>query len=594
MSGRFSVEAVFKAVDRVTAPVTRMQSRVNKFTAASAAGFRRLDRSVSSFNRNMRQSASTVALGAAVMGGALGKVVSVGANFEQSLTNASARFPGEVLKGTKAFAELEAEARRVGKTTEFTSGQAAEGLNFLALAGFDAKAAIAAMPGVVNLATAAQIDLGRATDIATDSLGAFNLLSKDATQQQANLTRVTDVMAKASTSANLSIEQMFEAIKDGAPVGTAAGQSLETVAAMAGIIANAGIKGTRAGTALKNIFLQLNAPGSEASKTLRRIGVDTEDSNGKIRDTVAVMEDLRDALSTKTETEGIRIINRLFGKIPIAAAINLIKQVDNVRAFRTELEKAAGATETMADVIRDTTRIRWKAFWSAVEGTAISAFRNAQKPIDEAIIAGTKWVRLNESSIADKLGRGMAYFAKNFESIMQNTFSFLKFVAGWVVFSAVLKTVVLAMTALNLLMAAPLAATALGLAAVGVAVFTLVTNLEAVRDSFRAWPTALRPVAVLFEKLLDVAIMLRDLAGKLPSFIADKAFNFFGGDDVAEEARSETDTYHARRNQIISKSLDTTINRSEVTIRTPDGAIADVTKGHLGPSLKLAPSGGMQ
>jgi TP901 family phage tail tape measure protein len=296
MAGRFSVETIFKAVDKLTAPVSRMQNSIGKFTRSASDGLGRLNRIFSKVSDGIKKVGRNMLIGAAVIGGAMTSVVATGAQFEQSIVNASAKFPEGIKRGTDAFKALEDAARKTGSTTEFTASQSAEALNFLAMAGFNAENAIAALPGVVDLATASSLDLGTATDIASDYLGAFNLMTKDSQQLGRNLQRVNDVIAKTATSANTSVTDLFEAIKDGGPVATTAGASLETFASLAGTLANAGIKGSRAGTTLKNTFLSIAAPSTSAAKILKRLSVSTQDADGNMLDIVETLDSLNKAL----------------------------------------------------------------------------------------------------------------------------------------------------------------------------------------------------------------------------------------------------------------------------------------------------------
>jgi Phage-related minor tail protein. len=369
MSGRFSVEAVFKAVDRMTAPVTRMQNRVGRLTRSMGRGFDKLNRSVGNFTSSVKRSALAVTAAMVMSSAAMANVIGTGAQFEQTLVNAAAKFPGEIRKGTAAFQQLETAARRTGSTTEFSASQSAEALNFLAMAGFNAEASVAALPGVVDLATAAQVDLATATDVASDSLGAFGLMTKDATKLGANLARVNDVIARTTTSANTTVETLFETIKDGAPVATTAGATIETFAALAGELANAGIKGSKAGTTLKNMFLSLSAPGTGAAKILARLGVQTKDADGNMRDIVDILEDLNGSLDGLGTADRSGVLEGIFGKIPIAGVnVLLASGSDRLREYRKELEGASGASATMASVMRDTLQGRLNSLKSVVEG----------------------------------------------------------------------------------------------------------------------------------------------------------------------------------------------------------------------------------
>lgn len=376
-AGRFSVEAVFKGIDKITAPVTRMQNRIGKFTRKAANDIKRLNKQTAFMGKSFKTALGVagIAGGLFLMQSAMLSTIQTGIEFEQTLTNAAAKFPGEIRKGTAAFAELEKAARDIGATTEFTASQAAGGLNFLAMAGFNAEQSIAALPGVVDLATAASIDLATASDIATDSLGAFGLASKDANIQAKNLARINDVLAKTSTTANTDISQLFEAIKEGAPVATAAGQSLETFAALAGQMANAGIKGGTAGTTLKNIFVRLTTASGSAAKSLEKMGVAVSDKKGNVRDAIDIFADLEKGLDGLGTAERSAVLENIFGRIPLAGVNVLLKTgAGRLREYRTELENSTDAAAQMAAVMRDTLQGQINTLKSSAEGLSLTLF----------------------------------------------------------------------------------------------------------------------------------------------------------------------------------------------------------------------------
>lgn len=638
MAGRFSVEAVFKAIDRVTAPVSRMQNRVGKFTRSMDRGFRKLNRTVDKFGRGLKRGAQVASVSLLLVGGAMADVINTGAEFEQTLVNAAAKFPGEIRRGTEAFQALEDAARRTGSTTEFTASQSAQALNFLAMAGFDAEASIAALPGVVDLATAAQIDLATASDIATDSLGAFNLLSKDAVQNQKNLSRVSDVFAKATTRANLSIEQMFEAIKDGAPVGVAAGQSLETIATFAAKMADAGIKGTRAGTGLKNIFLALNAPGSKAAQVMRRLGIQTADADGNIRDAIDVFQDFSREVGKLPQQTQLQVFNEIFGKIPIAAAINLTNAADKMKDFRGELEAASGTSAEMAGVMRDTLQGRLNSLKSAVEGVKISIFSLNNGPLAEVIENTTAWIRENEKLIATNIGEffakmieGLVFIAKHGSSILNVT----KWVLGLII---VLKTLAAILTVVNLVMAAnPVVLIVLGVMALIAAIAALIIWWDDLVDAFMkggqtmdlivagigvllgpigmlaaaaalvikhwdpikeffvdlwdgivsAFETALGFITGIVDQVVVKATAIIDRVRSIGSGVA----SFFGFDDDEAEDRARSAAVVSPQERT-ARQIDEqrTTSTAEVTLRDETGR-AEVTGGRLGAGVTLEPSG---
>ena len=635
MAGRFSVEAVFKAVDRVTAPVSRMQNRVGKMTRSMGNGFDRLNRKVGKFADGIKKGALAVTAALALSSGAMANVISTGADFEQTLVAATAKFPRGIRRGTEAFERLEQAARKTGSATEFSASEAASALNFLAMAGFDAESAIVALPGVVDLATAAQVDLATATDVATDSLGAFGLMTNDATQLGRNLARVNDVIAKTTTSANTTVGSLFETIKDGGPVATTAGASLETFSALAGELANAGIKGSQAGTTLKNMFLSLSAPGSGAAKILKRLGVQTKDAKGDMRDIVDILHDLNGSLDGLGTAERSGVLEGIFGKIPIAGVnVLLASGSDRLREYRKELEGASGASSTMASVMRDTLQGRLNSLKSSVEGVKISIFSMTNGPLANAIDKTTEWVRANEQLIATNVGEFLANLINNFENIVKWAKRIGIALAVFFTLATILKTLILIMTVVNLVMAAnPITLAIMALiAAVASAIFWwdelkaaflgfsgpvkaafatlagpigwIIGAASLIMDSWGHIKTFFADlwggVVDIFNTAVDKIMGVVDKVRGAASFIGDVASSagssvagFFGfGDDEEEQAAGATGPQVVSPQERVARTIDEqrTTQTAEVTIRDESG-LAEVTGGTLGPGLTLQNSG---
>jgi len=455
MANRFKIETIFKAIDKMSAPVRKMQSRIGKMTRSMSRGLKKVTRQMKKFGSGVAAGARKAGIALLAIGAALVNVIATGARFQKTLIAAAVKFPESIRKGTEAFKELEAAARKIGSTTEFTAEQSAEALNFLAMAGFNAKGAIAALPGVVDLATVAQIELGEATDIASDALGAFNLMTKDHTQLGKNLARINNVIAKTTTSANTNTVEFFEAMKDGGPVATAAGASIETFAALVGQLANAGIKGSKAGTTLKNMFLKLSAPSSKAAKMLKDLGVNAVDSNGNLRDMLDILGELQKPLAKLGTAQQAAILDELFGKRAIAG-VNVLLAVGakRLREYRGEILNANDAATTMAAVMRDQLFGKWTAFLSAIEGVKVSVFSYVEGPLSDVIVKMTEWVRANEDLIAGKIGEFLKKVINNFANIVKWMKRIGIAVAVFFSLIAVLKTLTLILTLVNLVMAA--------------------------------------------------------------------------------------------------------------------------------------------
>jgi len=399
-ANKFEIQSIFVGVDRLSRPVGKMGASIERFQTRASGSFGKLSNGFNVVGAAAK--AATVSI--AAIGGAatfaLIDAAKTGAQFEQSLTNATAKFPGQIKRGTAAFRELSDAAKETGRSTEFTASQSAEALNFLAAAGFNANQAISSLPGVVDLATASNTDLAFASDVATDSLSAFGLMSEDSGKLTKNLTRINDVFAKTVTTSNTTMETLFETIKQGGPTMRAAGADVETFGALTGVMGNASIKGSQAGTTLKNMFVRLAKPVGEAEVLLRRLGVTTKDSKGDMRDMFDIVEDLNKGLSGKGTADKLAVIETIFGKIALSGVnVVLAEGADGLRKYREELRNADGESNRMATTMRDTVTGSFKTFASAVEGVKVELFDLNRGELKKFIDDGATWVRENQPAI---------------------------------------------------------------------------------------------------------------------------------------------------------------------------------------------------
>lgn len=405
MANRLTVDAVFKAVDKMTAPINRMANRTSKFTRGFNRGVFSMNRALGRFTTGLKRMGTAAVISFALVGGALGNVISTGADFEQSLVNAFAKFNVSVEDAATVMGKLEEKAREVGRSTEFTATQSAEAFNFLAMAGFTAEQSIASLEGVMNLATVAQVDLGTATDIATDTLSAFGLATDDAAERANNLRMVNDVMATTITTSNANLEQMFETIKKAGPIATAAGVDIRDFSTLLGIMANRGVKASVGGTSLKNLFTSLAAPASMAGRIMKRLGIQIEDAGGNMRSPIKILDDLRQGLKGVSRVQRLAILKEIFGKQSLAGAAALMEATnDELVKFRENLENVDGAAEDMAATMRDTVRVKILKLKSAIESVKLSIFDLEKGPLADVIDRMTEWVGANEDLIATKVG----------------------------------------------------------------------------------------------------------------------------------------------------------------------------------------------
>ena len=415
----FAVSTKYTAVDNLTSAHNRMGSsaeRMGKRVQRSARG-------AEGALGAMGATAGGVFMGGAMLYGtalarrSLAAVADEALQLDSNLTQAGAKFLLPVKRGSKGMAELEAAAKRVGSTTQFTSAQAAQGLDFLAMAGFNAAQSIAALPGLAELATAANMDMARASDIASDALGAFGLMTDDTKQLATNLTRVNDVFARTVTTSNTTMETLFETMKASGPVVKTAGSDIETFAAMTGILGSASIKGGDAGTALKNIFLRLAGPVPKAAAMLGKLGVKTKDSAGNMRDMFDIMQDLRVATKGMGTATRSAAMDTLFGKYAVAGANVLLDTgADKLKAYRDQLYGAKGASADMSAEMRKSLINRLAILKSVLmdKGLDIGKALTGGRDMGEVLDRVTAWVSKIDTDKIVEIGKSVGKIAAGF------------------------------------------------------------------------------------------------------------------------------------------------------------------------------------
>ena len=370
MSSRFSLEAVVSMVDKVSMPMNKASKSVAGFSKKMQNQFSRTDLASTKLNKSINRFGGKAAkVGLASVGIGAGLVVNEFVKFDDAIFSATAKFRDldiTTKKGQKTMDDLRKTARKIGGETKFNAVEAAQGLDFLAMAGFNTEQSMASLGGVVNLATVANVDLATATDIASDTLGAFNLMSSDSAQLQTNLARVNDVTARTTTMFNTNLEDLFESVKKGGPTFTSAGQSIESFSALVGVMANAGVKGGESGTQLRNIMLRLAAPTGAAGKALNNLGVKIKDSKGNFRDVIDILSDVQKGTKGMGTANKAAALSTIFGARSVTGMnILLAEGTDKLKKHRDALIKSGGSAKAMAKIIEQSAGNKLKALSSA-------------------------------------------------------------------------------------------------------------------------------------------------------------------------------------------------------------------------------------
>ena len=321
------------------------------------------------------------------------QMITVGSGFEASMSQVAATMG--ITSAAKEFEILSAAAKEMGETTKISASQAGEALNYLALAGYDANKAVAALPTVLNVAAAGGMELAAASDMVTDAMSALGL----ETSQMADF---SDKLAVTSQKSNTSVSQLGEAILTvGGTAKMLSGGVTEMNTAL-GILADNGIKGSEGGTALRNVILSLSAPTDTAAAALNSLGVTAFDASGAMRPLEDTFADLNTALSTLSDQERTAVLNEIFNKVDLKSVNALLgtssERFDELSGY---ISDCAGAAAQMAATMDDNLKGDLTIMQSALEGLGIAAYEKFQLPFRDAVQEVTGYIGELSSSIAD-------------------------------------------------------------------------------------------------------------------------------------------------------------------------------------------------
>jgi TP901 family phage tail tape measure protein len=308
-------------------------------------------------NNAMWQASAAAAVG---IGAGLASSTRVAIQFERSMSSVAAKLQASAEETTK-LGDL---AKQLGATTKFTASQAADAMDFLAMAGFKTNDILQATPGILNLAAMSNMDLADAADITSNILGGMGL-------EVQKTGRLVDVLAKAAVSGNVDVRMMGESFKYAGPVMKQAGVSIEQAAAMMAVLGDSGIQASEAGTGLRGVILRLAAPPKEAADALKTLGVSTADAQGNLKPMPALLAEIGTALNKVEGTANkAALAEGLFGKLQIASG-NVLLESARLGQLDERIRRVAdseGAATEMARKMQDNLAGALTRLGSAVEG----------------------------------------------------------------------------------------------------------------------------------------------------------------------------------------------------------------------------------
>lgn len=311
-----------------------------------------------------------------VIGGVGVAAVKTAADFDSAMSQVAA-----VSGATgKDFDALRNKAREMGAKTKFSATEAAEAMNYMAMAGWKTEDMLSGIEGIMNLAAASGEDLATTSDIVTDALTAFGLSAKDSGH-------FADILAAASSNANTNVSMMGETFKYCAPIAGALGFSAEDTAEAIGLMANAGIKSSQAGTALRTIMNNLAGDVKISGKAIGEVTIATTNADGSMRDLSDILADCRSAFGNLTESEKAQAAESLVGKNAMSGFLALMNAGEgDIEKLSSAIENCDGSAEKMAMTMQDNLAGQITILKSQLQELAIS-FGDILMPAIRSIVS---------------------------------------------------------------------------------------------------------------------------------------------------------------------------------------------------------------
>jgi len=376
---KFDLSVILSFIDKSAKGLKGFQSNMGK-----------VGKKMTSLGKNMSMAvtAPIVALGA--------NAVRMGSDFQNTMN-----MVGAVTNTTgKTFDQLKLTARGLGATTQFSARQAGEAMKFMGMAGFDANKIIAASPKVLELAAAAQLDMGTAADLTTNIMSGFSFQAKD-------MARVNDILVNTFTNANVSLPQMGEAMKKIGPVASKMKFRFTEVAAALGVMGNNGIQGAEAGVALRRALINLQKPTKMQQKAMRFMELEFKNADGTMKDLTGIIGEYENAAKKgASETQIMTSMMTIFGPRAVAPMLALLSAGSKGLKEMEDKTKKVGTASEIAE--------------RQMQGLpgALKLLKSAWESVNIALTEGEfgEWVETVVRGLADVLS-GIGKFVKTHPEI---------------------------------------------------------------------------------------------------------------------------------------------------------------------------------
>lgn len=314
--------------------------------------------------------------GASAAVGAIGTAaIKVGSDFEAGMSEVAA------ISGATGdeLDKLTEKAKEMGAKTKFSATESANALSYMAMAGWKTEDMLNGLEGIMNLAAASGEDLAATSDIVTDALTAFGLSAADSTH-------FADILAAASSNANTNVGLMGDTFKYVAPVAGALGYTAEDTAVAIGLMANAGIKASQAGTSLRTVMSRMSKPTDEVEAAMNKLGISLTDNEGNMKSLYEIMQDLREGFSDLSEAEAAEMAAALGGREAMSGLLAIVNASDeDFDKLTNAIYECDGAAQQMADTMIDNLSGQITILKSGLEGLGISLYECVQEPMKDIV-----------------------------------------------------------------------------------------------------------------------------------------------------------------------------------------------------------------
>lgn len=389
-AGSGAVQAAIRRTEQYSQALERERQRLAAVTRAQASYERAKETGA-----KLRGGGTMAIAGAGAAGYAGGRFLAPAVGFDEEMSRVQALT--RLDKGDSQLAALRAQAKKLGAETAFTTRDAASGQAFLAMAGFTPQSIQAALPGVLNMALAGGMELGESADIGSNILSQFTLPAGE-------MDRVSDVLTAAFTRTNTDLRSLGDTMKYAGPVASKLGISLEEAAGMAGILANNGLRGSDAGTAMRASLARLASPTAGAAKALKQLGVSVSDARGKMRPVETILLDLYKATKKYGQVDQVGFFKDIAGEEAFVGLQTLVAGAGSgeLQKLVRELKGAGGEASAVAKKMADNLSgdlknldSAWEGFRIQIEETVDGPLRKLTQGLSDAITAASEWAKEN-------------------------------------------------------------------------------------------------------------------------------------------------------------------------------------------------------